>query len=91
MTTLHGFKSVLGRALDTFWGLSQFHDLGIWFVCEVALTHTDNTMRSKCLRCVDRNGTKGKVVREARLHLLNTIHSVDNGGLVDHVKQEKVS
>ena len=37
MTTLHDFGGVLGRPLDTFFGLSQFHGHGSWLVCEVAL------------------------------------------------------
>ena len=35
--TLHDFGSVLGHALDTSFGLSQFHGHGSWLVCEVAL------------------------------------------------------
>ena len=38
MTTLHGFGGILGRPLDTFFGLSQFHGHGSWLLCEVALT-----------------------------------------------------
>ena len=38
MTTLHDFGGVLGRPLDTFFGLSQFHGHGSWRVCEVALS-----------------------------------------------------
>ena len=38
VTTLHGFGSVLGRHLDTSFGLSQFHGPGPWLVCEVALS-----------------------------------------------------
>ena len=37
VTTLHDFGGVLGRPLDTFFGLSQFHGHGSWLVCEVAL------------------------------------------------------
>ena len=37
MTTLRDFGGVLGWPLDTFFGLSQFHGLGSWLVCEVAL------------------------------------------------------
>ena len=37
VTTLHDFGSVLGRPLDTFLGLSQFHGQGSWPVCEVGL------------------------------------------------------
>ena len=39
VTTLHDFGGVLGRPLDTFFGLSQFHGHGSWLVCEVALNH----------------------------------------------------
>ena len=40
MTTLYDFEDVLGRPLDTFIGLSQFHGHGSWLVCEVALIPT---------------------------------------------------
>ena len=36
VTTLHDFKGVLGRPLDTFFGLPQFHGHVSWLVCEVA-------------------------------------------------------
>ena len=38
MTTLHNFEGVLGRYLDTFSGLSQFHGHISWLMCEVALS-----------------------------------------------------
>ena len=37
MTTPHDFGSVLGRPLDTSFGLSQFQGHGSWRVCGVAL------------------------------------------------------
>ena len=37
MTTLYGFGDVLGRPLDTSFGLSYFHGQGPWDMCEVAL------------------------------------------------------
>jgi hypothetical protein len=37
VTTLHDFGGVLGRSLDAFFELSQFHGHGSWLVCEVAL------------------------------------------------------
>ena len=37
MTTPHDFGSVLGKPLDTSFGLSQFHGHGSWLMCEVAL------------------------------------------------------
>ena len=37
MTTLHDFGGVLGRPLDTFFGLSQSRAHGSWRVCEVTL------------------------------------------------------
>ena len=37
VTTLHNFASVLGRPLDTSFGLSKFDDHSSWLVCEVAL------------------------------------------------------
>ena len=37
MTTLHDFRGVTGRPLDTFFRLSQFYGHGPWLVCEVAL------------------------------------------------------
>jgi hypothetical protein len=37
VTTLHDFEGVLGRPLDAFFGLSQYHGHGSWLVCEVAL------------------------------------------------------
>ena len=43
--TLHDFEGVLGRPLDTFFGLSQFHGHGSWLVCGVALSAI--TMRGK--------------------------------------------
>ena len=36
MTTQHDFGGVFGTALDTFFGLSQFHGHSSWLVCEVA-------------------------------------------------------
>ena len=38
MTTTHDFEGVLGRPLDTFFSLSQFHGRGSWLMCEVALS-----------------------------------------------------
>ena len=37
MTTLHDLGGVLGRPLDAFFGLSQFHGHGSWLMCEVPL------------------------------------------------------
>jgi hypothetical protein len=37
VTTLHDFGGEVGRPLETFFGLSQFHGHGSWLVCEVAL------------------------------------------------------
>ena len=37
MTTLHEFGGVLGRPLDTFFGLSQLNGHDSWLVCKVAL------------------------------------------------------
>jgi hypothetical protein len=44
VTTLNDFEGVLGRPLETSFGLSQFHGHGSWLVCEVALI--------VCTRCV---------------------------------------
>ena len=41
MTTLHGFGGVLGRPLDTLFGLSQFHGHGSWLVWEVTFSSRD--------------------------------------------------
>ena len=43
MTTEHDFGSVFGWPLDTF-GLSRFHGHGSLLVCEVALSHTWETL-----------------------------------------------
>ena len=43
MTTLHDFGSVLGRPLDTSFGLSQCHGHGAWLIREVALRHPLST------------------------------------------------
>jgi hypothetical protein len=37
ITALHDLGDVLGRPMNTFFGLSQFHGHGSWHVCEVAL------------------------------------------------------
>ena len=47
MVTLHDFGGVLGRPLDTFFGLSQFHGHGSWLVCEVALADDANWVQSR--------------------------------------------
>ena len=49
MTTLHGFGGVLGRPLDTFLGLSQFHGHGSWLVCEEAAPRL--TIIIWCMTC----------------------------------------
>jgi hypothetical protein len=38
VTALHDFGGVLGRLVDTFFGISQFHGHDSWLVCEVALS-----------------------------------------------------
>jgi hypothetical protein len=39
LITLHDFGGVLGRPLDTYFGLSQFPGHGSWLVCAVALSN----------------------------------------------------
>jgi hypothetical protein len=82
VTTLHDFGVVLGWPLDTSsFGLSKFHSLGSWLVCEVALSVD---LRINII-------TLGfRLNAQSLLTILGSIVNVIYGGLVCYVMSMRI-
>ena len=78
VTTLHDFGGDLGRTLNIFLGLSQFHGYGSWLVCKVALSY-------------DRGPVNGEIRHLCKINRVKLINYRFNFNILGCITKGKLS
>ena len=75
VSTLHDFRSVLGRTWNTSFGLSQFQVHGSWLVCKPTLSTTTNSS-SKRRRVIKTHCKLSSIIAQFRGQISYFVHGV---------------